>query len=495
MSTAASVMLLAATLAANPQAVLDRADAQRRLENDALRVWPGDGDGSFLTQAHGRRCWKLPLDGPLRYIYVRTKDKALQGGSSHLRVTIDALDVSGKLFVEYDGYLFPWKSTSVAMNGTGRWRTFVFDLPDAGFTGRCNGADFRITADRPTFVSRVHISAVKRILEPDIFPRSWSLDTAGLVTHDRIGFSHGGVHWGKGAMTEAIYEREMALVRDLGFGWVRKWSEWAEVQPKRDEFDWSRLDYRVAMGKRYGLKLLGMVGFCTDWAADAPDSVKGFSRTKYPPRDLADLRRYVGAMVSRYKDDVKQWEGWNEANVAGFWNLPPSKRDRFEHYVAWQRAFYESAKQADPDCTVLTGGFAGEARLAQHLANYYEAGLKGTFDVMNIHVYGADPRGDWTTQLIESVIRVMRHFGDGDKPIWITETGWPVQSDHKYVRTVDEQAKWTPWLFTVMLSYPQVQRVFFHELRDLSADANFGWFRRDFSPRPVVERWRTWRAK
>gem|GEM_PF-786778 len=494
--TAAALALGAVVRAGPPQAqaALNRTDADGRLRTDTLRVWPGDGDRSLLSEAGSRRCWKLPLDGPIRYIYVRTLPSGFHGGSSRVQVTIDALDSSGRLFVEYDSYLFPYKSQGIAMSNTGTWRTFEFELPDAGFFGRCNGADFRITADQPVCVAQLRVRQLERALEADAFAHDWSIADPGRVHRDRIGFSHGGVYWGKGGMTEPVYERELDLVRRLGFGWIRKWSEWADVEPQPGVFDWPRLDYRVAMGKRCGLKQLGMVGFCTEWAADAPPDLEGFARTKYPPRDLNDLRRYVRAMVARYKDDVKYWEGWNEANVAGFWNLPPSGRDRFEHYVVWQRAFHAAAKQADPDCTVLTGGFAGEAQLAQHLVRYYEAGMKDTFDVMNIHVYGADPRGNWTPQLTESVIRVMRHYGDADKPIWITETGWPVESQHPYVRALEEQAQWTPWLFTVLLSYPQVERVFFHELRDLSSDANFGWYRRDFSARPVVERWCRWRG-
>jgi polysaccharide biosynthesis protein PslG len=238
------------------------------------------------------------------------------------------------------------------------------------------------------------------------------------------------------------------------------------------------------------MKCLGGVGFCTDWAADAPDSVKGFDRTKYPPKDMKDLDDYVYAVVSHFKGKVDYWEGWNEMNAfPGFWNAPPSGRDPVEHYVAWQKAFYKAAKRANPKCVVLTGGFADMANLAGDIAKYYEKGLKGSFDVMNIHIYGADPR-DWMSKQIPSVVKVMRNYGDGGKKIWITETGWPVNDNHPYARTLAQQAEWAPWLASVALSYPQVEKVFFFELRDRATDGLFGWYDAGFNPRPVVRRWK-----
>ncbi len=471
-------------------AALDVADDSGQLETGALNIWAGDGGKSMLDTRAGRPCWTIPMTQTMRYIYVRSVDKRFHGGSSQIRVTVEAIDGEGDLVIEYDSYLFPWKRASRPMTNTGKWKAFDFNLPDAAMSGRCNGADFRITASHPVSLTRVRVEHVKRAIEPDRFPTRWDEADLDRVTADRIGFSHGGMHWGEGGMTPAVYERELDLMADLGFGWLRYWAEWAEVEASPGEYRWANLDYRVAEAKRRGLRLIGAVHYGTPWASDAPEDVKGHARTKYPPRDLADMQRYARAMIGRYKNDVQHWEGWNEANANGFWNVPPSGRDRFEHYVQWQRAFYEAAKQADPDCIVLTGGFADGADLARQLVRYYEAGLKDTFDVMNVHIYGGDPRGKWTVQQIQSVIRVMRHHGDGDKPIWITETGWPVECVHPNVRSLDQQAQWTPWLFAVLLSHPQVERVFFHELRDIPSDANYGWLRGDFQPRPVVEQWR-----
>jgi len=445
----------------------------------------------FVAQVAGRTCWTIPASGEeARYLYVRVTDPRLKDGSMAVKVWAEVLDQPGVLQIDYDSYLFPWKSQSVQKGDTGQWKRFVFELPDATFINRCNGWDLRFASDQAMSIAAIGVELVGRTIAPEGFNRDWSVARLSRTDLARCGFAHGGVFWGPGGMTRDIYEKELDLTSELGFGWMRYWPEWAMLEPKKGEFDWTLSDYMVSEAKKRGIKMVGLVAFDTMWAADAPDEVTDWSRTKYPPRNLKDLSDYVYALVSRYKDDVKYWEGWNEQNAVGaFWLVPPSGRDPVEHYVAWQRTFYEAAKKADPQCVVLTGGFADGVNLMRELIGYYEKGLKGTFDAMNIHSYGKDPREHWVPGQIEGVIRVMRHFGDGDKKIWITETGWPVEK-HPYSVTPAQQAQWAPWQLAVLLSYPQVERAFFYQLRDTTSNDAFGWYHFDFVARPVVAAWK-----
>jgi len=463
-----------------------------------LRAYVGDGAyEGYLGRLEGRQCWIIPVAGPNRYLYVSVNDDCLAGYTVHLNVTVTARATAkpGILQIDYDSYLYPWKSVGAEGKTTGEWKLFKFDLPDCSLTKRCNEADFRITSDQPFSVAEIRVTPMEQIAPPpEDTSRDWNLENIPRFSPDRCGFAFGGKWWGRGGMNREIFEQEMQKVKELGFGWVRQFAEWAEIEGEgKGQYKWEIQDFKISCAQKYGLKTLGMIGYCTMWAADAPDSVQD-DRTKYPPKHLGDLRDYVHKVVSRYKNSVTYWEGWNEPNVRCFWRVPPSGRDPIEHYVQWQRTFYRAAKRANPDCVVLTGGFADGASLPRQLVSYYEKGLQGTFDVMNIHIYGADPRGRWMNQQLWSIIRVMRHFGDGDKPIWITETGWPVECDHPYGRSLEEQAEWAPWLWAVALSYPQVERVFFYELRDRDPSVGFGFYRSDFTPRPVVARWKEFLA-
>jgi len=485
----ASLNLSGIVSAENPQVLLNSVNKDRRVVGKGLEAW-----SSGVTQVaavNGKKCWTVNSgNDESRYLYVKVTDPKLKGGSMKVAVKVVALDNPGLLEISYDSYLFPWKATSVTKTGTNKWKLFTLELPDATFVNRCNGADFRLASDQAMSIARIEVVLEKRLIAPEKFERKWDLKNVPRLTADNIGFAHGAIFWGPGGMTKEIFEKELDIVKENGFGWLRYWPEWEMLEPSKGKYDWTISDYMVAEAKKRGIKQIGMVGFDTLWAADAPNSVQDWGRTKYPPKNLKDLEDYVYTLVSRYKNDVHYWEGWNEQNaINAFWMVPPSGRDPFEHYVAWQRVFYRAAKKADPNCVVLTGGFADGAELGKQLIQYYEKGLKGTFDAMNIHHYGADPREAWTPGQIETVFRIMKHYGDGDKKIWITETGWPIKN-HKFQRTVEQQAQWTPWLFTVLLSYPQVERVFFFELRDVSANEYFGWYGHDFEPRPVVNRWK-----
>ena len=472
--------------------VLDAEDAAGVLERRDLSCAIGDGAAAdIVAVVSGRPCWVVPCAGNVRYLYVRVNDPRLQGGRMRVKVALTARDQQGVIECHYDGSLRPWQHASVTLQNTGAWRTFVFDLPDAGFTRRCNGYDFRFVSTHPLPVAAVSVELVERLAPPDDFPRDW--DVAVIRTApDRMGFAQGGLHWGKGGMSIEILDRQLRIMKDLGFGWLRYWPEWEDFEPENDAFDWTRGDQVLAAAKRHGIEVLGMVGYCSTWATSAPDDVAGWARSKYPPRDLADVRDYVYRMVSRYKGGIHHWEGWNEANASAFWKQSPTHPDRFRDYVRWQRAFYEAARRADPDCVVLTGGFADDAHFAGQLMQYYEHGLKGTFDAFNMHIYGADPRERWSTGQLEAVIKVLRHHGDGDKRIWITECGWPL-ADHPLSRTLEQQAEWAPWVWGAWLRYPQVERVFFFQLRDHVPEVPYGWYDMAFRPRPVVARWRALR--
>jgi hypothetical protein len=91
----------------------------------------------------------------------------------------------------------------------------------------------------------------------------------------------------------------------------------------------------------------------------------------------------------------------------------------------------------------------------------------------------------------------MDRFGDAQKPIWITETGYgsivvPTASSS----FVDErtQAAAVPLVYQATSAYPQVERVFWWNLRDyhdnaaptnLAMESHYGLLRASFEPKPA----------
>ena len=108
-------------------------------------------------------------------------------------------------------------------------------------------------------------------------------------------------------------------------------------------------------------------------------------------------------------------------------------------YAALLKAAYPAIKAADPDATVLVGGLVGNN--FEFVERSTTNGAKGSFDGVGVHTDTAclttDPReyyrepsgriGRYSFTGYREVRATMLAHGD-DKPVWMTELGWPTLS-------------------------------------------------------------------
>ena len=124
-------------------------------------------------------------------------------------------------------------------------------------------------------------------------------------------------------------------------------------------------------------------------------------------------------VVRRYGSRLPVLEVWNEPNLGGFWKDPNPT-----NYLALLKRTYETVKEANPSIRVAFGGTSGVPM--DFIREVYKNGGAGLFDIMNVHPYVAPFRPEWNLDLqLESLRRLMAEYGDGEKPLWITEIGWP----------------------------------------------------------------------
>lgn len=119
-------------------------------------------DESLLREEtiEGRKAFRMShVATVLRMAYFHIGDSALRNGNCpKQRIIVDYLDDGpGAIEIKYDAVSKPWKSAGIVeMTGSGQWRQVAVDLDDARFSGRCNGADFRLEAFRDVYFSRVY---------------------------------------------------------------------------------------------------------------------------------------------------------------------------------------------------------------------------------------------------------------------------------------------------------------------------------------------------
>src|SRR5439155_14809434 len=89
-----------------------------------------------------------------------------------------------------------------------------------------------------------------------------------------------------------------------------------------------------------------------------------------------------------------------------------------DRFAAVQKAAYLALKKGDPQALVLQASLSsGVTPFARDL---FESGIAPYFDVFNWHIY--QPPSQYPENYSDYA-QLLRQFGAGDKPSWVTEAG------------------------------------------------------------------------
>lgn len=210
---------------------------------------------------------------------------------------------------------------------------------------------------------------------------------------------------------------------------------WLDLEPKRDQWDFSRLDRYLAMAKLAGTEILFPFGMTPEWASARPLE-KGVYRPRgdaAEPRDIQDWERYVTAVANRYKGRIKHYELWNEVNAGtGFFSGTP------QALLELQKSTFRIVKAVDPGAIVVSPSSVGEA---DHQLGWFEkylaTGMANYADVISYHFYQPRKKPEAIIELVKKVRGVMIRNGAGNKPLWNTESGYRIGLGNKSVGAAD----------------------------------------------------------
>lgn len=203
-------------------------------------------------------------------------------------------------------------------------------------------------------------------------------------------------------------EESCRHIAEAGIGAVRSDVDWERCQPKRGApFDFSFYDAALESCGRRGLRFLPILMRPPQWASPLWEH-------------LEEWGAFVEAFVRRYGARCPDVEILNEPNLRAFWGAEPDP----DRYFEVLKAAYEAAKRANPRVRVLLGGLNGVP--LRYIRRLYERGGAAYFDVMCVHPYTHPmPPDPGLARELDALRALMVEFGDGDKPIAITELGWP----------------------------------------------------------------------
>ncbi len=241
--------------------------------------------------------------------------------------------------------------------------------------------------------------------------------------------------------TQQVEEADM--LKKQGCNIIRQDFLWDIIEPDDAGYDWSFYDNMVELMNQRDIEIIGLITYSNrqNSAMDLYGGVGKGNFRRYPPVDLEKWGKYVYDTVSRYKDSIKIWEMWNEANIF-FWEQDPAITENTDEYRA--RAYlpllkvsYLAAKKADPDCIVTMSGMSDIGDI--FVNRLLTLGGEDYMDALNIHPYMAksvELTDSWSDRNYEKKILRTREKAP-TLPIYVTEWGW------KYtVGTPEDIAVW-----------------------------------------------------
>ncbi len=255
-----------------------------------------------------------------------------------------------------------------------------------------------------------------------------------------IGLNGNASGWGGSSTAGRLNQ----IVSQTGVKWMREQFYWSTIEPAPGVFSFSYFDHFVLLASQRGVHLLPLLFDTPSWEGPSWNSI---------PADPSAFAGYVAAVVGRYGPHGSFWS--QHPSLAGYaihtfelWNEP--------YYDNGNDGDYDPARYANLVKAAATAGRAVDAsakfllgaenQVAQVGSNWvwwidalYQAvpNLNNYFDGIAVHPYGDDltsltfptPGQPYTgyeqIRRLESIHREFVNHGAGDKPLWLTEIGFP----------------------------------------------------------------------
>jgi hypothetical protein len=207
---------------------------------------------------------------------------------------------------------------------------------------------------------------------------------------------------------------------DVPFGTWRlhdAYVRWVDLEPRKNEFNFTHLDKYVATAQQKHVKVLLPLYASPQWASARPteESRTGTPGTAAEPADMEDWRNFVRTVATRYKGRIEAYEVWNEPNLTMYWT------GSVKQLVDMSREAFRIIKSVDPDAlVVLPACTSGNG--PQFLDDFLKQGGGQYGDVIGYHFYvsGAPEAIIDMASRVKDILRA-NHV---DKPVWNTESGW-----------------------------------------------------------------------
>jgi hypothetical protein len=267
-------------------------------------------------------------------------------------------------------------------------------------------------------------------------------------------------------------EQLVGYYKQLNVCWVRYQFHWDKIEKSPGVYDWSAVDTAVQTMNAAGIH----VDFAIQSAPSFNQTLTCYGTPYLPgPNQMA---QFASTIATRYDGkhghgEIDVFEIGNEEYDNHFVQNPTlSEACRSaKNYGPVLEAGYKAIKAANPNA--LVGMFGQWLRDINHINTFFNdlfAGGYGPYmDYMNFHFYngGRDPSQSYGNVPSfnlwwQTLHNIATKYGYANKPIWVTETGWPTHPTLHPEQPVspDVQAQYLQYVMTQSAQSGVVQRVF-----------------------------------
>ncbi|MFL5781634.1 MAG: hypothetical protein ACJ760_10010 [Thermoleophilaceae bacterium] len=209
---------------------------------------------------------------------------------------------------------------------------------------------------------------------------------------------------------------------------------WNLAEPVPGVFDWSRNDSVIRYATQHGMKVLPTVEYAPIWARRYP------RQSASPPKSPKRYTKFLRAAIQRYGPHgrfwklhpslpykpLREWQIWNEPEIAFHWYRKPFTRKwqpkDAAQYVTLLKAAYRTVHGADPGAKVVLSALSIDSW--RSLGKLYRWGKLGkNFDVATLQGYAGKP--DFIPTLLHRFRDVLNRHGRKAVPLYLTEITWP----------------------------------------------------------------------
>jgi polysaccharide biosynthesis protein PslG len=296
--------------------------------------------------------------------------------------------------------------------------------------------------------------------------------------------------------------------------WIRQEFDWSQIEPTRGSYNWSTYDTFMQLTAQHGVHVLPTVMDTPSWDGPSWNAI---------PSDPTDYATFVAAVVKRYGPHGSFWSSHPTLDPTyalatyELWNEP--------YYSNGNNGNYNPATYANLVKAATTAGRAADptthyllaAENQSQLVNstwvwwvdaLYQAvpDLNKYFDGVVVHPYGTDLttltyptvgvayNGYDQVRRVESIRQEFVNHGASDKPLWLTEIGWPTcTSGSTRCTTETGQANNLTTVFNYARTTwkPYVQAVFVYNYQDNGSNStdpenDYGLVYYNGTPKPAL---------